>query len=61
MATTSKTTLGDELRSLPSGINANLHDATVIGGVTYTRPQLSDRRGPLLPCPAREPLLAVTT
>jgi hypothetical protein len=42
MATTSKTTLGDELRNLQSGVNANLHDATVIiGGVTYTGPQLS--------------------
>ena len=42
MATTSKTTLGDELRNLQNGINANLHDATVIvGGVTFTGAQLS--------------------
>ncbi len=42
MATTSKTTLGDELRALQNGINANLHDATVIvGGVTFTGAQLS--------------------
>ena len=40
MATTSKSSLGDDLRSLQAGINANLHaESLIVGGATLTGPQ----------------------